>query len=102
VKLTIALYIGAEGVRRAQQRVRGAPEGRAARRLHPGEGGEARPEDWLPLRGMVGKNPAFFLKPSPVVFFGFIWVFCFFLVFYFYFFAQKREFLGFFQFPEYF
>ncbi len=44
--------LGAEGMRRAQQRVRGAPEGRAARRLHPREGGEARPEDRLPLRGL--------------------------------------------------
>jgi hypothetical protein len=45
-------------------------------------------------KGMVGKNP-FFFKPSPV---GFLFV-C--LVF-FYIFAQKREFLGFFEFQEYF
>jgi hypothetical protein len=46
-------------------------------------------------KGMVGKNPVK-KKTSPV---GFVEVFfCFFL----YIFAQKREFLGFFQFQEYF
>ncbi len=75
MKLTISFPVGAEGVRRAQQRVRGAPEGRAARRLYPGEGGEAGPEDWLPLRGRVGKNPGLKKKPSPVVFFCFFFVF---------------------------
>ena len=39
-------------------------------------------------------------KPSPVGFFGFLGFFCFFL--FFYTFAQKREFLGFLQFQEYF
>ncbi len=56
------------------------------------------------------KKPDFFFKPSPVDFFGFFfgflwvfWVFGFFLFFcFFYIFAQKREFLGFFQFQEYF
>ncbi len=49
--------------------------------------------------GRVGKNPGFYIKKktSPVVFFGF---FGFFWVFYVC--AQKREFLGFFQFQEYF
>jgi hypothetical protein len=42
------------------------------------------------------KNPVFlfYKKPSPVDFFVFFW--------FFYVFAQKREFLGFFQFQEYF
>ncbi len=59
----------------------------------------------------------FLKKPSPVVFFGFFWFFFgffgvfgvflgfsgFFGVFWFFnIFAQKREFLGFFQFQEYF
>ncbi len=43
-------------------------------------------------------------KTSPVGFLGFLGFFGFFLVFFvfFYIFAQKREFLGFFQFQEYF
>ena len=41
-----------EGVRRVKQRVRGAPEGRAARRLYPGEGGEAGPVERLPFQGL--------------------------------------------------
>ena len=52
VKLTNSCPVGAEGVRRAQQRVRGAPERRAARCLHPGEGGEAGPVERLPFRGL--------------------------------------------------
>ncbi len=46
------------------------------------------------VRGRVGN---FVTKPSPVGFVGFFWVFWGFL----YIFAQKREFLGFFQFQEY-
>jgi hypothetical protein len=41
-----------EGVQRVKQRVRGSPEGRAARRPHPGEGGEAGPVERLPFRGL--------------------------------------------------
>ncbi len=55
-----------------------------------GQPGENCP-NWCGLIGhkdRVGKNPGFFFKPSPVGFFGF--------------FAQKRGFLGFFQFREYF
>ncbi len=52
--------------------------------------------------GRVEKNPGFFyIKISPVSFFVF---FCFFFVFFWFFYvlAQQREFLGFFQFQEYF
>jgi hypothetical protein len=62
-----------------------------------------------PPAGRVGKNPVFYKKiTSPVGFLGFlvyIWVFWFifgFFGFFIYIFAQKREFLGFFQFKEYF
>ncbi len=47
--------------------------------------------------GRVGKNPGFFKEPSPVGFLGFLGGFGFFYIF-----AEKREFLGFFQFQEYF
>jgi hypothetical protein len=50
--------------------------------------------------GRVGKNPVFF-KPSPVGFLGFF-LDSFGLFGFFYIFAQKREFLWFFQFQEYF
>jgi hypothetical protein len=52
-----------------------------------------------PPAGRVGKKPG--LKksqPSGLFFFWFFW----FLGFFLYIFAQKREFLGFFQFQEYF
>jgi hypothetical protein len=42
----------------------------------------------------------FFFKPSPVVFLGFLGFF--FVVVFFYIFVRKGEFLGFFQFQEYF
>jgi hypothetical protein len=46
--------------------------------------------------GRVRKNPGLKKKkPAP-------WVFCFFGIFFLYIFVQKREFLGFFQFQEYF
>jgi hypothetical protein len=49
------------------------------------------------------KNPGLKKKTSPVVFLRFFWVFCFFWVFGFlYIFAEKREFLGVFQFQKYF
>jgi hypothetical protein len=64
----------------------------------------SHPSHHLPAPGgRVGKNP-FFYKPSPADFLGFFlvfWFFGFFFVFL-YIFAQKREFLGFFQFQEYF
>jgi hypothetical protein len=47
------------------------------------------------------KNPGFFLKPSPVGFFGFL-VFLGFFFFFLYGCPEEREFLGFFQFQEYF
>jgi hypothetical protein len=47
------------------------------------------------LPGRVGKNPFFFKNPAQ-------WVFWVFLDVFFCIFAQKREFLGFFQFQEYF
>ncbi len=106
------------------------PGGRPARRAGPGKVGGQQAQHVLPrvLRGVLergeegdeteavdGLRPGlektrFFFKPSPVVFFCFIFGFYgvflgfygFFLVF-FYKFAQKREeFLGFFQFQEYF
>jgi hypothetical protein len=57
----------------------------------------------LTTTGRVGKNPVFFNPAQWVclVFFWFCWVFCFFWGFL-NIFAQKREFLGFFQFQEYF
>ncbi len=48
----------------------------------------------------VGKNPGFFKKPSPVGFLGFLEIFGLFWFFYIY--LPGREFLGFFQFQEYF
>jgi hypothetical protein len=54
------------------------------------------------LKAGLEKTRFFLLKPSPVIF-GFFWVFCVFWGFVvFLIFAQKREFLGFFQFQEYF
>jgi hypothetical protein len=50
--------------------------------------------------GRVGKNPGFKKNQPSGVFFGFLGVFGFIWVFYIL--AQKREFLGFFQFQEYF
>jgi hypothetical protein len=57
-------------------------------------------EAGLPLQrgvhpGRVGKNPVFFCLTSPVGFFGFFDFLGFFDIF-----AQKREFLVFFQFQE--
>jgi hypothetical protein len=49
----------------------------------------------------VGKNPGLKKKPASGFFGGFLGFFWFFGVI-FYVFAQKREFLGFFQFQEYF
>jgi hypothetical protein len=62
----------------------------------------SEPESWSSL-SRVGKNPGFLIKKTrPVGFFVFLG-FLFFLFFgFFYIFAQKREFLGFFKFQEYF
>ncbi len=51
----------------------------------------------------VGKNPVFlYKKKQPSGFFGFFRVFSVLSGFYIYIFARKREFLGYFQFQEYF
>ncbi len=71
------------------------------------EGGEVDPRQlYLAALFTPGAFRQGWKKPSPVDFFGFFVFFCFFLFFlffvFFYIFAQKREFLGFFQFQEYF